>query len=98
MVGDDLVIVSFHTSFHFLKKITNADIAPPIQSSRNHKPPHQNPSKRPIDMLKLALQLLDRYDYAACICHTYVEGLSDVRRLQRLPYSKRLLLLPRAKG
>jgi hypothetical protein len=91
MVGDDLVIVSFHTSFNFGKGVQNTNIHQP---SRNHKPPHQNPSKRPIDMLKLALQLLDRYDYAACICHTYVEGLSDVRRLQRCHLPLRLALLP----
>lgn len=94
MVGDDLVIVSFHTSFHFLKKITNADIAPPIQSSRNHKPPHQNPSKRSFDLLELALQLPDRYDYAACVCQSTVENLSDVRRLQRRHLPLRLALLP----
>jgi hypothetical protein len=76
MVRDDLVIVSFHAFFSFSKERTEANTPQP---GRNHKPPHQNPSKRPIDLLQLALQLPDRHDYATCLCKPSVENVLNLR-------------------
>jgi len=83
MVGNDLVVVSFP---HFLLTLEeegrNANIHQP---GRNHKPPHQNPSQRPIHLLELAIQLPDSHDHATGICKSPVENLFDLLWVEHAP-------------
>ena len=81
---------------HFLRhRLAGNDLAIP---GRNHEPAHPHSSQRAVDLLQLAVQLLDRHDHAARLRQPAVEDLPNVRRLQRGHLSLRVVLLPRAQG